>query len=209
MVITGSFGSVTSSVATLTVDAPPSITTQPVGSTNVAGMAATISAVADGTPSLNYQWQLNGTNVDGATNAALTLNNITSDEAGNYTITVTNLVGSVTSSNATLSVYATAAATMDGCALSADTCFQFQVAGVPGFNYAVLASTNMIDWVPLITNTSPFTFVERTPPIVRSSFTAASTCPDPPGASEVYKTGTTSVCCIRWSRLRGIDAGKF
>jgi hypothetical protein len=34
------------------------------------------------------------------------------------------------------------------------------VAGVPGFNYAVQASTNLIDWVSLITNTSPFTFVD-------------------------------------------------
>lgn len=38
--------------------------------------------------------------------------------------------------------------------------FRFVVAGVPGFNYSVLASTNLQDWVPLVTNTSPFEFLD-------------------------------------------------
>jgi hypothetical protein len=42
----------------------------------------------------------------------------------------------------------------------ADNNFSFTVAGVPGYNYAVQASTNLIDWVSLLTNTSPFTFTD-------------------------------------------------
>ena len=38
--------------------------------------------------------------------------------------------------------------------------FQFTITGVPGFNYAIEASTNLVDWAPLSTNTSPFTFVD-------------------------------------------------
>ena len=73
---------------------------------------------------------------------------------------ITNAYGSVTSSNAVLSVYATAAATMGEYSFSNDNGFQFQVAGVPGFNYAVQESTNLIDWVSLITNTAPFGFTD-------------------------------------------------
>jgi alpha-tubulin suppressor-like RCC1 family protein len=160
LVVTNDFGSVTSSIAVLTVLVPPSITAQPASCTNVVGATASFNVVADGTAPLIYQWQSNGTNLVDATNATLTLNNITPDQAGTYSVTVTNLAGSVTSSNAILSVYATAAATLGGYSFSGDTGFQFQVAGVPGFNYAVQESTNLIDWISLITNTAPFSFTD-------------------------------------------------
>jgi len=35
---------------------------------------------------------------------------------------------------------------------------QFSVAGVPGYKYAVEGSTNLINWTPILTNTSPFIF---------------------------------------------------
>jgi hypothetical protein len=38
--------------------------------------------------------------------------------------------------------------------------FQFDILGVTGLNYSVQASSNLIDWVPLQTNVSPFTFVD-------------------------------------------------
>ena len=38
--------------------------------------------------------------------------------------------------------------------------FQFQVKGIPGFAYAVQATTNLTSWVTLLTNTAPFTFVD-------------------------------------------------
>jgi hypothetical protein len=153
-------GSIVSSNAVLTVLVPPSISIQPAGCTNVAGGAANFNVVADGTAPLSYQWQWNGTNLVDATNATLTLNSITMDLAGSYSVTVANIAGSVTSSNAVLSVYATTAAMLGGYSLSAANGFRFQIAGVPGFNYAVQASTNLIDWVSLVTNTSPFGFVD-------------------------------------------------
>jgi hypothetical protein len=160
LVVTNDFGSITSSNAALTVLVPPSITTQPADCTNVVGATVNFNVVADGTAPLIYQWQSNGTNLVDATNATLTLNNITLDQAGTYSVTITNLAGSVTSSNAILSVYASAAAMLDGYSYSSANGFQFQVAGVPGFNYAVQESTNLIDWMSLITNTSPFIFVD-------------------------------------------------
>jgi hypothetical protein len=159
-VVTNDFGSITSSNAMLTVLVPPSITTQPASCTNVVGATASFNVVADGTAPLIYQWQSNGTNLVDATNAMLTLNDITLDQAGTYSVTVTNIAGSITSSNAVLSVYATAAATFGEYSFSSDPGFQFQVAGVPGFNYAVQESTNLIDWISLITNTAPFIFTD-------------------------------------------------
>jgi hypothetical protein len=38
--------------------------------------------------------------------------------------------------------------------------FQFNVAGVAGSNYVIASSTNLTDWIPLETNTSPFTFTD-------------------------------------------------
>jgi len=38
--------------------------------------------------------------------------------------------------------------------------FQFDISGVTGLNYSVQASTNLVDWVPLGTNVSPFTFLD-------------------------------------------------
>jgi hypothetical protein len=38
--------------------------------------------------------------------------------------------------------------------------FQANVAGGTGYSYAVLASTNLSNWVVLTTNTSPFTLID-------------------------------------------------
>jgi alpha-tubulin suppressor-like RCC1 family protein len=160
VVVTNLYGSVLSSNAVLTVLVPPSIATQPAGCTNVVGTTANFNIVADGTAPLTYQWQSNGTNLIDATNATLALNSVTLDQAGSYSVNVANLAGSITSSNAVLSVYATAAATLGGYSFSGVNGFQFTVAGVPGFNYAVQESTNLIDWVSLLTNTAPFIFVD-------------------------------------------------
>jgi alpha-tubulin suppressor-like RCC1 family protein len=158
LIVTNDFGSNISSNAVVTVLVLPSITAQPAGCTNIVGATINFNVVADGSAPLNYQWQANGTNLVDATNATLTLNNITLDQAGIYSVTIANDAGSVTSSNAVLSVYANAAALLNGCSFSYANGVQFTVAGVPGFNYAVQESTNLIDWISLITNTSPFSF---------------------------------------------------
>ena len=98
-------GSATSSVAVLSVLLPPSITFQPVSRTNVAGTDASFSVAATGTPVPGYQWRFNGANISGATDANLLLSNVQAGNAGNYSVVVTNLVGSVTSSVAILTVW--------------------------------------------------------------------------------------------------------
>ena len=72
----------TSTVATLTVNALPAITTQPASNTLCSGSNITFTSAATGT-GINYQWQLSTdggvtyTNIAGATNASYSINAIT------------------------------------------------------------------------------------------------------------------------------------
>ena len=103
VIITSSSGSVTSGVACLTVLVPPSIVTQPVNQRVAFSGTATFSVSASG-GDLSYQWCSNSANILNETNATLTLNNVQTNAAASYSVIVTNLAGSVTSSNATLTV---------------------------------------------------------------------------------------------------------
>src|SRR6185436_16344416 len=114
---------------------------------------------AAGAPPLAYQWQFFGTDFPNATNATLSLTNVTSDQAGPHQVIVTNSVGSVTSDVAQLTVYLTAAAELALPTFSTNQ-FQFNVTGVPDFSYAVAASTNLFDWTFIETNASPFIFTD-------------------------------------------------
>lgn len=106
VVVTNFAGSVTSLVAILTVtNAAPSIATQPQDQTVTVGSSATFTVVASGTAPLSYQWYFNtNTSLQDATNATLTLNNVSTNDASGYSVVVTNTLGSVTSVVATLTV---------------------------------------------------------------------------------------------------------
>ena len=87
----------------------PNILTNPVSMTVTAGTVATFSVAATGVPDPSYQWLLNGTNVINATanNATLIISNALIGDAGTYSVIVSNAAGTVTSSNATLTVVGT------------------------------------------------------------------------------------------------------
>jgi hypothetical protein len=136
----------------------PSLMSQLTNAVAVVGKTASFSIAATGTAPLKYQWKFNGANLASATNAALTLSNVTTNQTGTYSVAVSNTAGS-TNSTATLMVYATASSTLASAA-HANGQFALTVSGVSGCQYVVLASTNMVNWVPLQTNTAPFTFVD-------------------------------------------------
>lgn len=80
----------------------PSITTQPATQTAAVGGSATFSIVAAGDPTLTYQWSRGDVELPTAKSATLTLTALTAIDAGNYTVVVTNSVGSTTSTAAPL-----------------------------------------------------------------------------------------------------------
>src|SRR6202007_2353560 len=70
-----------------------------------AGQTATFSVIATGTAPLSYQWQKNGAAIGGATSSAYTTPaETTSDTGAQFTVVVSNSVGSATSNAATLTV---------------------------------------------------------------------------------------------------------
>ncbi len=90
----------------------PAITTQPANQSVTAPATATFSVVASGTAPLSYQWQMNNSNISGATSASYTTPATSSAEDGEtFDVVVTNSAGSATSNTATLSVSTTAMAT--------------------------------------------------------------------------------------------------
>ena len=108
VVVMNNSGSITSSQATLTVNAAPAapaITTQPANQTVIAGQTATFSVVASGTAPLSYQWRKNTANIGGATASSYTTPATTSaDNGAKFDVVVSNTAGNITSAQATLTV---------------------------------------------------------------------------------------------------------
>jgi len=96
VVVSNPANTVTSAVANLIVETPPVFITVPSNQTLCLGTNVTLSVIAAG-QLLGYQWFLNGTNLPGATANLLTLTNFQPDQAGDYTIVVSNLAGSISS----------------------------------------------------------------------------------------------------------------
>lgn len=84
----------------------PFISAQPSNQTVAVGNVARFTVGAGGTPPLGYQWYFNdaGGLIAGATNNSLLISNVQPDQAGEYFVQVSNVSGTVVSSNAALSV---------------------------------------------------------------------------------------------------------
>ena len=73
------------------------ITNQPVSQVLVSGGTASLNVGISGTETSTFQWQFNGTNINGQNGATLTLAGMTSNQSGNYDVMVSNSFGTVTS----------------------------------------------------------------------------------------------------------------
>jgi hypothetical protein len=102
VVVTGSCGTVTSSNAVVTVNATTAITTQPTTQTLCVGANLTLTVAANGA-NLSYQWKRGVTNV-GTDSPILTINGVTTGDAGNYTCEITGACGNATSNIAVITV---------------------------------------------------------------------------------------------------------
>ena len=105
VVITNAYGAVTSTVVTLAfTNLAPYISLQPQDQRAPLNGSVSFSVTAGGTRPLSYQWRFGGTNLSGATSSVLNLTNLRIDQAGSYSVLVTNELGSEVSRDAQLTV---------------------------------------------------------------------------------------------------------
>jgi hypothetical protein len=76
------------------------ITQQPTNQYQIAGGSISFFGAAVGSNSVAYQWAFNGTNIAGATNASLTLTNVSAAQEGYYNFVASSAGNNLTSSNA-------------------------------------------------------------------------------------------------------------
>jgi hypothetical protein len=107
VIVSNSAGTITSSNATLTVIVPPSppaITVQPGNQIAGLGQTATFTVTATGSTPLSYFWRKDTTVLTNSASPSFTINNAQTNNAGTYSVIVSNSLGIATSSNATLTV---------------------------------------------------------------------------------------------------------
>jgi hypothetical protein len=106
VIVTNSWGSATSQVATLTVSLPaaPVITQDPTSQNVNEGSPVSFTVIATGSLPLNYQWYFNTSAILNATNATHFIANTATNDSGDYQVIVANAYGSATSAVATLQV---------------------------------------------------------------------------------------------------------
>ncbi|MGA2749309.1 MAG: LamG-like jellyroll fold domain-containing protein [Verrucomicrobiota bacterium] len=102
--VSATAGGVTATSASITVAlTAPVITQQPASTNVIPGQSATFAVQAIG-GDLSYQWSEGTKPIQGATNATLTLTNVTYGQSGGYSVLVTNVLGSTNSIAAMLGV---------------------------------------------------------------------------------------------------------
>jgi hypothetical protein len=104
--ITNSGGSITSNAVTLTVVVPvaPSIISQPESVTVEVGGSAYLYVQAEGTSPITYTWYKDGVSLPTSIGNSFAIINAQTSNEGIYSVGMTNMVGSVTSNDVTVTV---------------------------------------------------------------------------------------------------------
>jgi hypothetical protein len=153
---------------TITKPTPPLILNNPVSQVVTAYQTATFTILTTGTPPLIVRWRKDGTNlsnggrISGAASNVLSIANVQINDAGAYSVLVTNAYGTATSSNAVLTVSVGPLRFVPGSARISDGQFSFVLQSQPGLSVEIQASTNLVDWATVATLTNsngtiPFT----------------------------------------------------
>ncbi|HWY75872.1 MAG TPA: immunoglobulin domain-containing protein [Verrucomicrobiae bacterium] len=158
--VNGAYGT---AVLNANLSVPPTIGSQPASQTVRAGSAVTLTATVSGYPTPSCQWWRNGYLMAGQTNGSLTVSNFQFCSCGNYQMTAANNIGSAATTPASLLLNGPMHLDQAGVS-SANHMFQMRLIGYANTNYVLLASTNMITWAPIATNSSPTGLLTFTDP---------------------------------------------
>jgi alpha-tubulin suppressor-like RCC1 family protein len=128
---------------------------QPLGRAATIGQPTVLSAGSPGGALANYQWQLNGMDLPGATTAALTIGFVTWTNAGLYRVIMSNALGYVVGPPIILTVLRTPLQfdTSLGWLQMTNGGFHLRLLGASGVGPVVIyASSNFLAWQPIFTN---------------------------------------------------------
>ncbi len=125
----------------------PIVVQQPKTQTVSLHAAALFSVVADGVRPFGYQWRFNGSDLAGELTPMLAQTNVTTDQAGAYSVVLSNATGMATSQVAYLYVNSEPSPPR----LAAlwppfSNSFAFSLSGETGRSSRVETSTNLIEW---------------------------------------------------------------
>ena len=148
--------SATSTVVNITVVPPPSVSISNPASGAVFAAPANVNIAADATVSsgtvTNVQFFTNGISLGSVQTApfSLTANNLA---AGAYALKAVATAAGISSTSAVVnvSVVNPVAVSLSGAAVNSGQ-FSFNYAADPGLAYVVQSSSNLVDWVSLVTN---------------------------------------------------------
>jgi hypothetical protein len=150
----GQTGNVTLNYNLTNALAAPAISLQPQGETVAPGSNVTLTVAASGTSPLSYQWRANAMTFNGQTNASLIFSNFQSANQSGYDVVVTNSMGSATSSVANL--YLNIPLQIIGMTDNSSNGFRAMLVGSANTNYIIQASSNLVNWISIATNSSPY-----------------------------------------------------
>ncbi len=168
---------------------PPSITTQPVSRLIGLGTASSLSVSATGS-ALQYQWLRNGRSVPGATAATFSIPSASLGLVGEWSVRVSNGVGTVTSQVVNLGVVDLSTRSLN--LAEGDTLNLFVAAGAPGGSYRWMRGGVAI---PRGINPETQLTILGIQSDLAGAYTCQVTMPDPqnPGTPFVLQSGAVTV----------------
>ena len=137
----------------ITLGNAPTVVSQPRSQAGVSGGKVTLQVAATGAPAPRFQWYFNSTPIAVATNSSLLITNFQQSLSGEYYATVANKIGTATSQAA--DVLVSAPTQCSGLSFDNTGCVNVHILGISNVSVVLQASTNLVTWNPIATNSLP------------------------------------------------------